>query len=100
MPALGPGKRKGRGSLSMSVFEYRKPPADQQPHDLLRTLQTTLARLEAESEQTPQMTHLKRILAGRITELERQSIEARSTLKFFARDWPLFGPVRTSIPEL
>lgn len=56
----------------MSPFAFRKPSGNQPPRDLLKTLRTTLALLDAEPEQTPQMANLKRILAGRIAELERR----------------------------
>lgn len=36
-------------------------------------LRQTLDRLEAETEETPQIADLKRILAGRIAELERKT---------------------------
>jgi hypothetical protein len=55
----------------MSLFAFRKPSGNQPPRDLLKNLRTTLARLDAEPEQTPQIDNLKRILAGRIAELER-----------------------------
>ena len=54
----------------MSPFAFRKPSGNQPPRDQLETLRTTLALLDAEPEQTPQMATLKRILAGRIAELE------------------------------
>ena len=57
----------------MSIFEYRKPTEIEHPRDQLVALRTTLARIEAEPEQTPRLADLKRILAGRIAELERKS---------------------------
>jgi len=57
----------------MSIFEYRKPGKTETPRDLLGTLRTTLARLEAEAEETPRVAELKRILSDRIAELERKS---------------------------
>jgi BMFP domain-containing protein YqiC len=57
----------------MSLFEHRKPMAAQSSRDVLSTLRSTLEKLEAEAEETPQMSNLKRILADRISELERKS---------------------------
>jgi len=57
----------------MSIFEYRKPTKTQTPRDLLGTLRTTLARLEAEAVETPRVAELKRILSARIAEIERMS---------------------------
>ncbi len=57
----------------MSVFDYRKPAAKHPSRDLLEILRTTLAKIEAEPEQTPQLADLKRILMGRIAELERRT---------------------------
>ena len=56
----------------MSLFEHRKPSAAQRRPDLLNGLRATLEKLEAESEETPQMAELKRILSSRIAELERR----------------------------
>lgn len=56
----------------MSIFEYRKPVAAQPSRDALSTLRATLAKLETEREETPQVADLKRILASRIAELEQQ----------------------------
>ena len=56
----------------MSFFEHLKPTAGQPPRDVLGTLRSTLERLEAEQEDTPQITDLKRILMGRIAEMERR----------------------------
>jgi hypothetical protein len=68
----GKGAGRGGGVTTMSFFEYRKP-ADRQPsRDVLSTLRSTMKALEAEAEMTPQMAELKRILAGRISELERK----------------------------
>jgi hypothetical protein len=57
----------------MSIFEHRNPPAEQLPPDLLIKLRTTLERLHAQAVETPQMADLKRILTGKIAELERTS---------------------------
>ena len=57
----------------MSIFEHRKPNGRPPARDLLNVLRSTLAKIDAEPEPTPQMTDLKRILAGRIAELERKS---------------------------
>jgi len=55
----------------MSIFEFRKPPG--QPHrNQLAMLRKTLEGLEADPEETQQTAELKRILAGRIAELERK----------------------------
>jgi hypothetical protein len=59
--------------MTMSVFEHLKPTAGQPSRDALGTLRATLERLEAEQEETPQMIDLKRILAGRIAEMERRN---------------------------
>lgn len=55
----------------MSIFEYRKRPADLPPNDSLYTLRTTLEKL-AQAEETPRTADLKRILTGRIAEMERR----------------------------
>jgi hypothetical protein len=57
----------------MSIFEYRKPVAAHSQRDMLGTLRKTLEKLEEEPEETPQVADLKRILGGRIAELERES---------------------------
>jgi hypothetical protein len=56
--------------MTMSFLEHRKPTAGQPSRDVLGTLRATLERLEAEQEETPQLTDLKRILMGRIAEME------------------------------
>jgi hypothetical protein len=56
----------------MNVFRDRKP-VEGQHRDPLSTLRATLANLEAEPEETPRIVELKRILAGRIAEMERRS---------------------------
>jgi hypothetical protein len=58
----------------MSFFEHRKPTIDPPHRNQLITLRETLDRLEADEEQTPQIADLKRILAGRIAELERKTV--------------------------
>ena len=57
----------------MSIFEFRKPVAEQPHRNQLVMLRQTLDRLEAETEETPQIADLKRILAGRIAELKRKT---------------------------
>ena len=57
----------------MSIFEHRKPTAARRERDLLGTLRMTLQKLEEEPEETPQMADLKRILSGRIAEMERKT---------------------------
>jgi hypothetical protein len=57
----------------MSIFEYRKPGSAKPSRSSLTTLHETLERLEAEPVETPRIADLKRILAGRIAELERKN---------------------------
>jgi hypothetical protein len=57
----------------MSIFGHRKPRAVEHPRDQLTTLRHTLEKLEAEPEETTQIAELKRIIANRITELEREN---------------------------
>jgi hypothetical protein len=57
----------------MSIFEYRKPAVEQPHRDQLVTLRETLERLDAEPDETQQIVDLKRILTGRIAELERKT---------------------------
>jgi BMFP domain-containing protein YqiC len=57
----------------MSIFEHRKPVAAQSSRDVLSTLRSTLEKLEAQADETPQMANLKRILTDRISQLERKS---------------------------
>lgn len=71
MPALAAEDQRGEGGL-MNLFRDRKPPAGQS-RDALSTLRATLANLEAEPEQSPRIEELKRILAGRIAEMEGRS---------------------------
>ena len=59
--------------LAMSIFGHRKPRAVEHPRDQLATLRKTLAKLEAEPEETPRIAELKRIIANRITELELEN---------------------------
>jgi len=56
----------------MSLFEHRKHPVLESQRDPLSTLRMILKKLEGEQEETPQIIDLKRILAGRIAELERK----------------------------
>lgn len=57
----------------MSIFEHRKPGAGESHRNTLLKLRETLEQLEAEREETPQITSLKRILAARIQELESKT---------------------------
>jgi len=57
----------------MSIFEHRKPGSTKVSRDSLVALRETLKRLEAEPMETPRIADLKRILAGRIAELERKT---------------------------
>jgi hypothetical protein len=57
----------------MSIFEFRKPVSEQPHRNQLVVLRKTLERLEAEPEETQQIADLKRILVGRIAELERKT---------------------------
>jgi hypothetical protein len=57
----------------MSIFEHRKPAEARSRRDVLGTLRMTLQKLEEEPEETPQIADLKRILMGRIAEMERRS---------------------------
>ena len=57
----------------MSIFEFRKPVGEQHHRNQLAMLRKTLERLEADPEETQQTVELKRILAGRIAELERKT---------------------------
>jgi hypothetical protein len=54
----------------MRIFEHRKPATGGEPRDTLATLRQMLARLEAEPVETDQTAELKRLLAGRIAEIE------------------------------
>ncbi|MGA9585864.1 MAG: hypothetical protein WBQ95_11090 [Terracidiphilus sp.] len=56
----------------MSIFEYRKPATGKPPRNQLGVLRETLNRLNAEPLETQQIADLKRILAGKINELERK----------------------------
>jgi hypothetical protein len=64
------GRASDESWLGMSIFGHRKPRAVEHPRDQLATLRNTLKKLEAESEETPRIAELKRILAARIVELE------------------------------
>jgi hypothetical protein len=57
----------------MSFFAYRKTEAIDPSRKALSRLRETLDRLEREREETRQITELKRILAGRIAEMERET---------------------------
>ena len=56
----------------MSIFEFRKPVGEQPHRNQLVVLRETLQKLETAPLETPQIADLKRILAGKITELERK----------------------------
>jgi hypothetical protein len=60
-----------RRPLNMSIFQYRKPVGEQRHRSQILVLRETLDRLEAEPEETRRISDLKRILAGRIAELEQ-----------------------------
>jgi hypothetical protein len=57
----------------MSLFEYHRPGQIDPSHTALSKLRETLDGLEDEREETPQIAELRRILAGRIAELERKT---------------------------
>ena len=57
----------------MSIFACRKPSSERPFRDSLATLRGTLEQLEAEPVETQQLVDLKRILAGRIAEMERKT---------------------------
>lgn len=57
----------------MSIFEFRKPAAEQPHRNQLAMLRQTLKGLEAEEEETQQIADLKQILAARIAELEQKT---------------------------
>jgi hypothetical protein len=57
----------------MSIFKYRKPTGEQPHRNQLVMLRKTLDRLETAEEETQQIVDLKRILAGRIAELESKT---------------------------
>lgn len=57
----------------MSMFSFRKPVSDRQAHSTVANLRETLKNLEAAPVETERIAELKRILAGRIAELERKS---------------------------
>lgn len=57
----------------MSMFAFRKPVASTPPRSTMVNLRETLKNLEAAPVETAQIAELKRILAGRITEMERKS---------------------------
>jgi hypothetical protein len=57
----------------MSIFEFRKPVGEQPHRNQLVVLRETLQKLETEPSETPQIAELKRILSGKITELERRT---------------------------
>jgi hypothetical protein len=57
----------------MSFFEYHKPEEIDPTRKALSKLRETLDRLEREREETPQIEDLRRILAGRIAEMERKT---------------------------
>ena len=57
----------------MSLFKYRKPPFTESKLDALEKLRATLARLNADPDETPGVIELKRIFAVRIAEMERKT---------------------------
>ena len=57
----------------MSFFEYRKVEEIDPTLKALSRLRETLDGLDTERDETPQIAELKRILAGRIAEMERKT---------------------------
>lgn len=57
----------------MSFFEYHKPEEIDPARKKLTRLRETLDRLESERVVTSEITDLKRILEGRIAEMERRT---------------------------
>jgi DNA-binding transcriptional regulator GbsR (MarR family) len=57
----------------MSFFTHRKVEEIDPTRKTLSRLRETLDRLESEREESPQIASLKRILAGRIAEMERKT---------------------------
>lgn len=57
----------------MSLFEYHKSGQIDPTRTALSRLRETLDALEHEREETPQIAELRRILAGRIAEMERKT---------------------------
>lgn len=57
----------------MSIFGRRGPAIERPRRDSLAVLRKTLEQLEAEPMETPQLADLKRILVGRIAEMERET---------------------------
>jgi hypothetical protein len=62
----------------MSIFGYRSANSNRPPRSALAVLRSTLKNLEAESERTEQIADLKRILTGRIAEMERKGLEGNA----------------------
>ena len=57
----------------MPFFQYRNVEEIDPTPKMLSRLRQTLDRLESERDETPQIAELKRILAGRIAEMERKT---------------------------
>lgn len=57
----------------MTYFEHRKVEEIDPTLKVLSRLRETLDGLESERDETPQITELKRILAGRIADMERKT---------------------------
>lgn len=57
----------------MSFFAFRKPVIHSPARSSLEALRATLKNLEAAPAETKQIAELKRILAGRIAEMERKT---------------------------
>lgn len=57
----------------MSIFACRKPSSEKPCRDSLAVLRKTLEQLQAEPVETHRIADLKRILAGRIAEMERKT---------------------------
>ena len=57
----------------MSIFEYCRPVGEPTHRDMLTTLRQTLEQLEAEDDETPRISDLKRILAARIQAMKSKT---------------------------
>jgi DNA-binding transcriptional regulator GbsR (MarR family) len=57
----------------MSIFEHRNTEEIDPTGKMLSRLRATLDGVERERDETPQMAHLRRILAGRIAAVERKT---------------------------
>ena len=57
----------------MSIFEYCRPVGEPTHCDMLTKVRETLEQLEAEDDETPRISDLKRILAARIQEMKSKT---------------------------